>query len=84
METMVTWGVACEDIGAGAHGAANEYRLPRELVVNGYEGVVGAGRRACCPCGAPAAASAAPPPGAPPPKSTKTSYYAVRRLSRKP
>ncbi len=38
---MVTWGVACEDIGAGAHGAANEYRLPRELVVNGYEGVVG-------------------------------------------
>ena len=32
--------LACEDIRAGSHCATNEYWLARELVVNGYEGMM--------------------------------------------
>lgn len=30
----------CEDVGVGAHGAANEHRLASQLVVHRDEGVV--------------------------------------------
>ena len=33
--------VTCEDIGTCAHGASYEDWLTRQLVVNGYEGVMG-------------------------------------------
>lgn len=35
---------AREDVAAGAHGAPHDHRLPRELVVDGDEGVVGGER----------------------------------------